>query len=103
MATHIRLRRVGRNKQGSFRIVIASSEHSREGRITEEIGLYHPRREPPLIQVDEERALRWLRLGAIPTDTVVALFKSAGVWERWVEELRRRRKTPAGTGGEAKE
>lgn len=103
MPTHIRLRHVGRNKQGSFRIVIAASEHAREGRITEEIGLYNPRREPPFIQVDGERALRWLRLGAIPSDTVVSLLKRAGVWQRWVQESRQRRRTTAGTRGEGRE
>jgi small subunit ribosomal protein S16 len=88
MATHIRLSRVGRNKQAAFRIVVSDSEHARDGRRTEEIGHYNPRREPPEIVVDEARALHWLRQGARPTETVVALLKRAGVWAKWTEERR---------------
>ena len=63
MATRIRLRRVGRKKQASFRIVVAGGMHARGGRVTETIGKYNPRTEPSFIEVDEKRALHWLSKG----------------------------------------
>lgn len=86
MPTHIRLSRVGRNKQGSFRIVVSDSSHARDGRNTEQIGHYNARPEPSEIVVDEERALHWLREGAVPTSTVLSLFKKTGLWKRWRDE-----------------
>ena len=61
MATRIRLSRVGRKKQASYRIVVAGSMHARSGRVTETIGRYNPRTYPAHIEVNEERALYWLR------------------------------------------
>lgn len=98
MATHIRLSRVGRKKQSSFRIVVADSIHARDGRLTEQIGTYNPRPDPPEIAVNEDRALHWLRAGAVPTNTVVSLFRKTGLWKRWNEEKAGRAKTGAGEG-----
>lgn len=86
MPTHIRLSRVGRNKQAAFRVVVSDSIHARDGRLTEQIGHYNPRREPAQIEVDSDRALYWLRAGAKPTNTVVSLFRQTGVWKRWTDE-----------------
>lgn len=79
MATRIRLRRVGRKRQASFRIVVAGSVHAREGRVTETIGKYNPRTDPSYIEIDEKRALYWLREGAEMSPSVSALFRKAGV------------------------
>ena len=79
MATRIRLRRVGRKGQGSFRIVVADSESPRDGRFVATIGHYNPRANPAQIQVNAEQAHVWLARGAQPTDTVRSLLKKAGV------------------------
>lgn len=81
MATRIRLRRVGRKKQPEFRIVVAESTSPRDGRFIETIGHYRPREKPAVVQVDAERARRWLAKGARPTETVRSLLKRAGVFK----------------------
>jgi small subunit ribosomal protein S16 len=81
MATRIRLRRVGRKKQPEFRIVVAESTSPRDGRFIETIGHYRPREQPAVIQVDADRARRWLAKGARPTETVRSLLKQAGVFK----------------------
>lgn len=83
MATTIRLQRVGRNKQGSFRIVVADRSESRAGPAIATLGLYNPRTQPSLVQLDAAAALRWLREGARPTGTVRSLFKKTGVWQQF--------------------
>ncbi len=85
MATRIRLRRVGRSKQASFRIVVAGSMHARSGRITEAIGKYNPRTQPSYIEVDEARALYWLRQGAEVSESVRPLFRKAGILRKFAE------------------
>ncbi len=82
MATRIRLRRVGRKKQAAFRIVVAGGMHARDGRSTETIGKYNPRTHPTYIEVDEKRALYWLRQGAEASDTVRSLFRQVGVMKK---------------------
>lgn len=83
MATRIRLSRVGRKKQASFRIVVAGSMHARSGRVTETIGRYNPRTYPAHIEVNEERALYWLRQGAKMSDSVGSLFRKTGVLRKY--------------------
>jgi len=73
----IRLRRVGAKKNPFYRIVIAESGASRDGRIIEEIGTYDPLTDPAQIKVDADRAKYWVSNGAQPTDTVKALLKKA--------------------------
>jgi small subunit ribosomal protein S16 len=82
MATRIRLRKVGRKKQASFRIVVAGSMHARGGKITETIGKYNPRTDPSYIEVDENRALHWLRQGAMLSEGVEPLFRKAGILKK---------------------
>lgn len=79
----IRLRRVGGKKQPSYRIVASDKESPRDGRFLEILGFYNPRTEPATIQLDEERIYHWLRNGAQPSDSVKALFKVAGLLERF--------------------
>jgi small subunit ribosomal protein S16 len=86
MATRIRLRRVGRKKQASFRIVVAGSMHSNSGRVTETIGNYNPRTRPSYIEVDEARALHWLREGAEMSESVRPLFRQLGILRKFAEK-----------------
>ncbi len=82
----IRLMRVGKKKQPSYRVVVADSRSPRDGRIIEAIGHYHPREEPSEIVIDSDRALHWLRHGAQPSDQVRALLKISGAWSEFTGE-----------------
>ncbi len=75
----IRLRRIGAKKAPAYRIVVADSRFSRDGRFIEEIGFYNPMREPAEITVDAEKAKKWLANGAQPTDTVRSILKKNGI------------------------
>jgi len=84
MATRIKLRRVGRKKQPSYRIVVADATRPRDGRYVALVGTYDPRalRAEDVIKVEVEAARAWLAKGATPTDTVRSLLKKAGVFRR---------------------
>ena len=75
----IRLRRMGAKKAPYYRIVVADSRSPRDGRCIEEIGTYNPLLTSENITVDVEKAQKWIKNGAQPTDTVRALLKKAGV------------------------
>ena len=75
----IRLRRVGANKQPSYRVVVADSSSPRDGRFIETIGHYNPLTSPPTIKIDEARALHWLRQGAQPTEAVAKMLRDLGI------------------------
>ena len=79
MAVRIRLTRVGAKKQPSYRVVVADGRSARDSRAIETLGHYNPRTEPIEFNVDEEKAKAWLAKGAQPSDTVVRLFKRAGI------------------------
>ena len=79
MAVKIRLRRMGQKKAPFYRIVVADSRTSRNGKSIDEIGIYDPTKEPAVLKVDAEAANKWLTNGAQPSDTVKALLKKAGV------------------------
>jgi len=83
MAVKIRLKRVGKKKAPSYRVVIADARAPRDGRIIENIGWYNPLVEPSAIKIDEEKALYWLKVGAQPTESVTLLLKRTGVMERF--------------------
>jgi small subunit ribosomal protein S16 len=85
MATKIRLRRVGRRKQASFRIVVIDGSRSNVGRFTEQIGLYNPRTNPSFIEIDQGRALHWLRQGAQASDSVRSIFRRTGILQKFAE------------------
>ncbi len=74
----IRLKRMGAKKTPFYRIVVADSRYPRDGRFIEQIGTYNPLTEPSTIEVDNEKALKWLSQGAQPTDTVKELLKISG-------------------------
>lgn len=80
MALKIRLRRMGRKKAPTYRIVVAESSMPRDGRFVENLGHYNPRTEPVTLVVKRDRALAWMEKGAVPTDTVNSLLKKAGVY-----------------------
>jgi small subunit ribosomal protein S16 len=79
----IRLRRMGKKKQPSYRVVVADSRSPRDGRFIETIGFYNPRTEPPTVQIKEDRALYWLSQGAQPTDAVARLLRNKGTLDRF--------------------
>ena len=79
MAVKIRLRRMGAKKAPFYRIVVADSRFPRDGRFIEEIGYYDPTKDPSVIEVDAEKAKKWISNGAQPTDTVRALLKKKEV------------------------
>jgi small subunit ribosomal protein S16 len=86
MSTRIRLRRLGANKRPFYRVVVADQRSPRDGRFIENIGKYHPLEDPSLIEIDEERALHWLRVGAQPSAQVRNLMSKVGIWDTFVAE-----------------
>ncbi|HET7167969.1 MAG TPA: 30S ribosomal protein S16 [Candidatus Limnocylindrales bacterium] len=79
MAVRIRLTRVGATKQPSYRVVVADARSARDSRAIETLGHYNPRTEPIEFTVDADKAKAWLAKGAQPSDTVVRLFRQAGI------------------------
>jgi small subunit ribosomal protein S16 len=86
MATKIRLKRMGRKKRPFYRIVVADSRSKRDGAVIENVGYYNPLTEPADIRVDEELALKWLGMGAIPTDTVKNILTKLGIIQKFNEQ-----------------
>jgi small subunit ribosomal protein S16 len=76
----IRLKRVGKVKQPSYRVVVADQRSPRDGRIIEAIGHYNPRQEPSIVSIDTDRAVHWLSVGAQPSDQVRKLLEISGAW-----------------------
>lgn len=79
----IRLRRIGSKRQPSYRMIVTDVEAPRDGRFLEIVGFYNPRTQPETVQVDEERALYWLRVGAQPSDSVSRLLTKRGTIGRF--------------------
>ena len=82
MAVKIKLQRMGKIRTPQYRVVIADARTRRDGRVIENIGIYHPKEEPSLIRIDSERAQYWLGVGAQPTEPVLALLKVTGDWQK---------------------
>ena len=80
MSVKLRLMRVGKKKQPTYRIVAADSRSPRDGRFIEVVGTYQPRADPSIVTVKNDKALEWLSKGAQPTDTVRKLLVISGVW-----------------------
>ncbi|AMA72641.1 MULTISPECIES: 30S ribosomal protein S16 [Aneurinibacillus] len=85
MAVKIRLKRMGQKKAPFYRVVVADSRAPRDGRFIEEIGTYNPVAQPAQVNIDEEKALKWLTTGAQPTDTVRSLFRKQGLLQKFHE------------------
>ncbi len=83
MAVKLRLTRVGKTKQPQYRIVASDSRSPRDGRFIEIVGNYNPRTEPSTLNVDNDKAVRWLMQGAQPTDRVRKLLEISGAWEQF--------------------
>ncbi len=82
MAVKIRLKRMGAKKKPIYRVVVANSTEARDGRFIETIGQYDPCVDPPLITIDEDKALHWLSVGAQPTDVARDLLRKKGILAR---------------------
>ncbi|MBB6636672.1 MULTISPECIES: 30S ribosomal protein S16 [Cohnella] len=85
MAVRIRLKRMGAHKAPFYRVVVSDSRSPRDGRFIEEIGIYNPVAQPAQVQIDEEKALKWLQNGAQASDTVRNLLSNAGVLKKFHE------------------
>lgn len=83
MAVKLRLRRTGAKKRPFYRIVAADARSPRDGRFIELVGTYNPITTPAEVKINEEVAMKWLRDGAEPTDTVRDLLKSQGILEKF--------------------
>lgn len=83
MAVKLRLMRMGKKKQPTYRVVAADSRSPRNGRFIEIVGTYQPRLDPSVINIDNEKAVAWLRQGAQPTERVEKLLKISGAWEEF--------------------
>ncbi|WP_063728295.1 30S ribosomal protein S16 [Streptomyces sp. RTd22] len=83
MAVKIKLKRLGKIRSPHYRIVVADSRTRRDGRAIEEIGLYHPVQNPSRIEVDSDRVQHWLKVGAQPTEPVLAILKVTGDWQKF--------------------
>jgi small subunit ribosomal protein S16 len=81
LAVKLRLMRMGKKKQPTYRVVAADSRSPRDGRFIEIVGVYDPRRDPSTIRIDNDKAVDWLRKGAQPTESVRRLLEVSGAWE----------------------
>ena len=94
MSVKIRLTRIGRHKDPFFRIVAADSRFARDGRYIEQIGYFDPEKGVENTVIDEELALKWLKLGATPSDTVKAMFNRKGLLAKHAGEKAPKAKAP---------
>ena len=79
----LRLMRMGKTKQPTYRVVAADSRSPRNGRFIEILGTYYPRQEPSGVEIDNDKAIAWLRKGAQPTERVQRLLQQTGAWEQF--------------------
>lgn len=83
MAVKIKLARMGKIRTPQYRVVVQDARTRRNGKVIENIGIYHPKEEPSLIRINSERAQYWLGVGAQPTEPVLALLKITGDWQKF--------------------
>ena len=79
----LRLVRMGKTKQPTYRVVAADSRAPRNGRFIEILGTYYPRQDPSAVEIDTDKAVAWLRKGAQPTERVERLLKQTGAWDQF--------------------
>src|SRR5699024_5566911 len=82
MAAKIKLQRIGKVRNAQYRIIVADSRTRRSGRAIENLGIYQPKEEPSVIEINSERAQYWIGVGAQPTEPVLALLKITGDWQK---------------------
>ncbi len=85
MAVKLRLKRMGSKKKPVYRIVAIDSHTKRDGEYIELVGTYNPLTEPKSVKINDEIALKWLKNGAIPSDTVRNLLSDAGIMKKFHE------------------
>lgn len=95
MATKIKLTRKGMTKQPTYRVVIQEERSKRDGKFIENLGVYDPRQNPPLVQIKAERVNYWLKVGAQPTDSVGRLLKMAGITDKYYKQRKQTKTTEA--------
>ncbi len=83
MAVKLRLMRMGKKKQPTYRVVAADGRSPRDGRFIEIVGTYEPRADPSVISIDNAKAVKWLSEGAQPTETVEKLLRISGAWDEF--------------------
>ena len=83
MAVRIRLIRMGKAKQPSYRVVVIDGRRSRDAEYLEQIGRYDPRQNPSLVEIDNDKAIAWLTRGAQPSERVRKLLEISGAWSRY--------------------
>ena len=88
MSVKLRLVRMGKKKQPTYRVIAADARSPRDGRFIEILGSYQPRNEPATIEIDSAKALKWLRQGAQPTDRVRKLLEVSGTWSEFKGEVK---------------
>jgi small subunit ribosomal protein S16 len=86
VAVKIRLKRMGKIRAPHYRVVVVDSRKKRDGKVIEQIGKYHPKEEPSLIEVQSERAQYWLGVGAQPSEAVAAILRVTGDWQKFKGE-----------------
>jgi small subunit ribosomal protein S16 len=74
---------MGKIRNPQYRIVVADSRTKRDGRAIEYIGIYHPKEEPSLIEVNSDRAQYWLSVGAQPSEPVLRILEKTGDWQKF--------------------
>ncbi len=90
MPVRIRLARTGRKKVPTYRVVVADSKSPRDGKFIEVVGRYDPRTDPAIVEIDNEKSVRWLMQGAQPSEQVRNLLRISGAWEEF-EKLKAER------------
>ncbi len=83
MAVKLRLMRMGKKKQPTYRVVAADGRSPRDGRFIEIVGTYDPRAEPSVVRLDNDKVVAWLRKGAQPTEPVAKLLRISGAWDQF--------------------
>ena len=83
MAVKIKLQRLGKIRTPHYRVVVADARTKRDGKVIENIGIYEPKQDPSVIKINSERAQHWLSVGAQPTESVAALLKVTGDWQKF--------------------
>ena len=83
MAVKMRLKRMGKKRSASYRLIVSEGKYAPSGRFIEELGYYDPTTEPETYNIEEDKALKWLNNGAKPSDTVRSLLKKAGIMEKY--------------------
>ncbi len=92
MAVKLRLKRMGAKQKPFYRIVAADSRSARDGSFIEIVGTYNPLINSEKVTLDEEKTLKWLNNGAIPTNTVKSILSNSGIWTKFKGDKQKKTK-----------